>query len=230
MNGLRQLASSTPGRFASRTKLALATLALVIVVLIIGLTRLVGLLPSFGNPFAGETIDRSQPTLLQAIEDLSEYQAATGQFQVIIDVEDDTRFLPSFIRGERTVFLAGGTVDASVNFAGLRDAAISISDDGTSATVRLPPARLSEPRVDPERSYVVSRERGLLDRAASIFSDSPTGERDLYLRAQDRLSRAAAEAGLVERAETNTRSMLESMLGSLGFDDVTVTFGGGPIS
>jgi hypothetical protein len=203
-------------------------MALLALILVVGLTRVVGLFPSFGNPFASETVDRSQPTLLQAIEDLSEYQAATGQFQAIIDVENDTRFVPSFIRGERTVFLAGGTVDASVNFAGLGEGAISVSDDGTSATVRLPHARLSEPRVDPERSYVVSRERGLLDRAASVFSDSPTGERDLYLRAQDRLAAAAAEAGLVDRAETNTRAMLESMLASLGFDDVTVTFGGGP--
>ncbi len=204
------------------------TLALVALILVVGLTRIAGLIPSFGNPFASETVDRSQPTLLQAIEDLSEYQAATGQFQVIIDVEDDTRFIPSFLRGERTVFLAGGTVDASVNFAGLGEGAITVSDDSTSATIRLPPARLSEPRVDPERSFVVSRERGLLDRAASVFSDSPTGERDLYLRAQDRLTAAAAEAGLIERAETNTRGMLESMLASLGFDEVTVIFGGGP--
>jgi hypothetical protein len=230
MMSLRQLRPTTSAPASRRSTLGWLTLALVVVVLLIGLTRLVALLPSFGNPFAGETVDRSQPALLQAIEDLSEYQAATGQFQVIIDVEDDTRFLPSFLRGERTVFLAGGTVDASVNFSGLADGAISVSDDGRSVTVRLPPARLSEPRVDPEKSYVVSRERGLLDRAASVFSDSPTGERELYLRAQDRLSAAAAEAGLIERAETNTRNMLESMMTSLGLEEVTVTFGGGPIS
>jgi hypothetical protein len=230
MMSLRQLRPATSAQASRRSTLGWVTLALVVVILLIGLTRLVALLPSFENPFAGETVDRSQPALLQALEDLSQYQAATGQFQVIIDVEDDTRFLPSFLRGERTVFLAGGTVDASVNFSGLADGAISASDDGSSVIVRLPPARLSEPRVDPERSYVVSRQRGLLDRAASVFSDSPTGERDLYLRAQDRLSTAAAEAGLIERAETNTRDMLESMLTSLGFDEVTVTFGGGPIS
>ena len=228
MIDLSQFRSRLSGRVVRRSGLALATLALVAVVLVVGLTRVAGLLPSFGNPFASETVDRSQPTLLQAIEDLSEYHAATGQFQVILDVEDDTRFVPSFLRGERTVFLAGGTVDASVNFTGLGEGAISVSDDGRSATVRLPRARLSEPRVDPERSYVVSRERGLLDRAASVFSDSPTGERDLYLRAEDRLSTAAAEAGLVERAEANTRAMLESMLVSLGFEEVAVTFGGGP--
>ncbi len=207
-----------------RSRPALAALAVVVLLLGVGVTKLGDLLPSFKNPFATETVDRSQPALLQAIEDLAEYRAATGQFQVILDVEDDTRFVPSFIRGERTVFLAGGTVDASVDFTSLAADAIEVSDDGESVAVRLPPARLSAPRIDPERSYVVDRERGLLDRAASVFSDNPTSERDLYLAAEDRLARAAAEAGLVERAEANTRTMLESMLASLGYSQVTVVF------
>lgn len=219
-----RLPTFSPGR------LRWATLALVVVILAVGVSRLAGLLPSFDNPFAGETVDRSQPALLQAIEDLAEYHAASGQFQAILDVEQDVRFVPSFIGGARTVFLAGGTVDAYVDFGGLAEEAIEISDDGSSVTVRLPPARLSEPRIDPERSYVVSRERGLLDRAGSVFSDSPTGERDLYLLAEEKLSAAAAEADLAERAEANTRAMLESMLTSLGFTDVTVVFGGGPLA
>jgi hypothetical protein len=71
---------------------------------------------------------------------------------------------------------------------------------------------------------VVERERGLLDRTASVFSDSPTGERGLYLAAEDKLARAAAEAGLIARAEANTRSMLTSMLSSLGYENVTIDF------
>ncbi len=203
-------------------------LGLAAVVLVVGFARLDGLLPSFGNPFSSESVDRSQPSLLQAVEDLSEYQAATGQFQVIIDIEDDTRFVPSFIKGERTVFLAGGSVDASVDFSALGDGAIEVSEDGQAVTLRLPHARLSVPRVDPERSYVVSRDRGLLDRAGSVFADSPTGERDLYLLAEEKLGAAAGDAGLVERAEANTTSMLETMMGSLGFSDVTVIFEGNP--
>lgn len=137
-----------------RSRGALAALAVIVVVLGVGVTRLSDLLPRFGNPFATETVDRSQPALLQAIEDLAEYRAATGQFQVIIDVEDDTRSVPSFVRGERTLFLAGGTVGAYVDFAGLAEHAIAehaikVSDDDTAVIVRLPPARLSEPRIDP---------------------------------------------------------------------------------
>lgn len=205
-------------------------LALVMIILVLGLTRLVGLLPSFENPFASEKVDRTQPALLEAIENLAEYRAASGHFQVIIDVEDDTRFVPSFIRGERTVFLAGGTVDASVDFTGLAEGAVERSEDGTAVTVRLPSAHLSEPRIDPERSYVVSRDRGLLDRAGSAFSDNPTSDRELYLQAEQKLSAAAVEAGLTERAEANTRAMLESMLASLGFDEVTVVFDQVPVT
>lgn len=230
---LRRQAPPVPGQprlavHSPQSKIGLAML--VVLVLALGVTRLAGLLPSFGNPFAGETVDRTQPALLQAIEDLAEYRAASGQFQVILDVENDTRFVPSFIRGERTVFLAGGTVDASVNFSSLAEGAIDVSDDGSAVTVRLPPARLSEPSIDPEQSYVVSRDRGLLDRAGSVFADSPTGERDLYLLAEEKLAAAARESDLVARAEANTRAMLESMLTSLGFTEITVVFGGGPLS
>lgn len=182
------------------------------------------LLPSFSNPFREETVDRTGPTLLQALEDLSEYRAAEGQFQVVVDVEDDTRFVPSVLKGERTTFLATGSVAASVDFSGLDADAIDVSADGGAVRVVLPRAVLSEPTVDPESSYVVDRDRGLLDRVGGAFSDDPTSERELYLVAEERLAEAAGEADLVARAEQNTELMLTTMLESLGYEQVTVTF------
>ncbi len=183
-----------------------------------------GLLPSISNPFSEETVDRSQPVLLEALVDLSEYRAAEGQFQVIVDVEDDTRFVPSLIKGERTSFLATGTVAASVDFSGLGEDAIVVSEDGTSVRITLPRAVLSDPTVDPEGSYVLDRDRGVLDRIGAAFSDSPTSERELYLLSEDKLAAAAGEADLVQKAEENTRAMLTSMLESLGFERVSVSF------
>jgi hypothetical protein len=205
----------------SRSLLAVGVVV-VLAVLVAG--WLGDLLPSLQNPFDRRTVDRSSPTLLQALDDLSEYRAAVGQFQVIVDVEEDTRFLPSALSGERTTFLAGGTVAASVDFSGLDDDAIDVSADGESVRITLPRARLSEPTVDPELSYVVNRERGLLDRIGAALSDNPTSERELYLLAEDKLAAAAAAGDLVDRAERNTREMLETMLRSLGYEDVTITF------
>ncbi len=197
----------------------------VVVLVAVGIGRVADLLPSFSNPFGTETVDRTGPAVLKAVEDLSRYEAATGQFQVIVDLEEDARFMPDFIRGERTLFVAAGTVDASVDFSSIGAGAITVSPDGGAVRIVLPHARLSDARIDPGSSRVVSRQRGLLDRLGGVFSDTPTGERQLYLLAEQKLEAAARAGGVTQRAEENTRAMLESMLGSLGFEDVTVVFG-----
>jgi Protein of unknown function (DUF4230) len=180
--------------------------------------------PSFSNPFGAREVDRSQPVLLKAIEDLEVFKAATGNFQVVVDLEEGSRGIPLVIKGERTLFVAGGSVDAEVDFAGIGEGAIKVSADGERVEVTLPRARLTQARVDPAQSRVFSRERGLLDRLGSVLSDNPTSERELYQLAQAKMQAAAAQSDLLARAEQNTRAMLEGMLRSLGYSDVTVTF------
>ena len=209
-----------PRRSPSRKIAAVALAA----ILVLGIGRVIDLLPSIVNPFQTQRVDRTGPAVLHALEDISEYRAVTGNFQVILDLEEDTRFVPSFVRGERTIFVAAGTVDGMVDFSSVRDTSIVVSEDRRGVTVTLPAATLSEPEVDPERSYVADRDRGLLDRIGSVFSDSPTGERDLYLLAGDKLRLAAADAGLVEAAQGNTKEMLESLLRSLGFERIAIRF------
>lgn len=192
--------------------------------LVVGVARVGDLFPSFSNPFGTETVDRSQPALLQALEDLSEYRAASGNFQVIVDLEKDAKFMPAFIRGQRTLFVGAGSVDAVVDFAGLDQRAIAVSEDRRSVTITLPKPRLTDPTVDPDQSHVVSRERGLLDRLGGVFSDSPTSERQLYVMAEQKMGAAALESDLLTRAEQNTTSMLQTLVRSLGFEHVTVRF------
>jgi hypothetical protein len=189
----------------------------------LGLGQALDVLPDLENPFGTEEVDRTGPAVLQALQDVSRYEAATGDFQVVVDVENDAAHLPDAIRGDRTVFLAQGTVDASVDFTGITEDAIRVAEDG-SVTVTLPEATLSEARIDPEASRILARDRGLLDRLGSVLSDNPSDDSDLYVRAEDRLGAAAAEAGLAGRAEANTEGMLEGLLGELGYDDVTVVF------
>jgi hypothetical protein len=213
-----------PPRRRSRVRLAAAILlALVLVVAVAGLSGL-RLWPSFPNPFATRQFDRSQPVLLKSIQDLAVYKAASGSFQVVVDLEESTRGIPLAIKGQRTLFVAGGTVDAEVDFSGLKQGAIKVSPDGQRVEITLPRARLTPARVDPDQSRVFARERGVLDRLGSVLSDNPTSERELYRLAQAKMQAAAAQSDLQARAEQNTRAMLQSMLRSLGYRDVTVTF------
>lgn len=198
---------------------ALAVLAMA------ALGRLPDLLPSLSNPFASETVDRSAPAVLAALEDVAEFKAATANYSVIVDVEEDVRYVPSFVKGERTVFMAVGSVDAAVDFSLLDESAVAV--EGGTVMVRLPQAQLNGAVIDPEKSRVVSRDRGVVDRIGSVFVDSPTGERALYLAAQSKLeSAASADQTLATRAEQNTEDMLQRLLGPLGYDNVDVTFTG----
>jgi hypothetical protein len=176
------------------------------------------------DPFNRETVDRTQPAVLLALRDLSEYRAATGEFQVIVDTEDQVRNLPLVIAGERTLFVASGTVDASVDFSNIGPEAVEVDRDRQRVSISLPGAELTDAQVDPDASYVFSRERGLLDRLTGVFNDNPTSERELYLIAENKLETAATGSGLVDLAERNTEAMLRSLLTSLGFTEISVAF------
>jgi len=197
-----------------------------VAVLVVGAVVLAAVVPGFPdlNPFDTETKDRSGPAVLRSIERLTEYRAATANLEVVVDVEEDG-ILPSFLQGEKTLLVAAGTVDASVDFRNLGPGGLRVSEDRRSVTITLPAARLEDADVDLERSRVFDRDRGLLDRIGSVFQDNPSNERELLLLAEQKLeAAAAADRGVLQAAERNTRAMLESLMRGLGFERVTVRF------
>lgn len=194
-------------------------------VVVVALVALAALIPDL-NPFGTETKDRSQPVLLKSLERLSEYRAASANLQVVVDVEQDAKVLPDFIKGERTLLVAAGNVDAGVDFSGLKGENVVVNEDRTAATITLPGATLSDARIDLERTRVFDTDRGLLDRVGDAFGNGGADEERRLLRlAQRKLAAAAREdPSILMTAERNTRSMLEGMLRGLGFERVTVRF------
>ncbi|HEY8217961.1 MAG TPA: DUF4230 domain-containing protein [Acidimicrobiia bacterium] len=174
------------------------------------------------NPFGTSRVDRTPPALLKQLSNLSDYHAAQATFLVRVDVEDDVAVVPSFLAGERTLFNATGTVDATVDFSKLSTDAVQVSGD--TVTITLPEPAYAKPVVDPTRSEVVDRDRGLVNRIGDVFGDDTNNERDLYVLAGKKLAAAARESNLRARAEKNTRLMLEGLVGRLGFTHVDVTF------
>jgi hypothetical protein len=183
----------------------------------------------WGTPPEQQVVDRSPAPLLTALDDLAQYRAATGTFQVLVDVEKDTPYLPPAISGERTTLFATGNVDAFVDFTNVGPERVVVSDDRRTVAITLPPAQLSPATVDPGASRVVGRERGLVERVSGVFEDSPTDDQSLYQLAEDKLDAAARESDLTARAEENTRQMLTTLAGSLGYEQVTVNFDGAPV-
>ena len=129
---------------------------------------------------------------------------------MIVDVEQDTRFVPDSIKGERVLFVAVGSVDAGVSFTGLDESAVEVSNDRSGVSIELPPATFREPELDLDRSYVYDRDRGAIDRIQSLLGDDTGVEPELFTLAEEKLTDAARDgSGLLARAERNTRLMLD---------------------
>ena len=154
--------------------------------LIIALSA-VHLLPSLRNPFAESTSVRSQPVLLKSITALSRYQAASGSFQVVVDLTKKTAYLPSFLEGSQTLFVGQGSEIAYVNFAQLKSPAIKVSADRRAVTIRLPRAQLEPAVLNVRQSYVFAQQQGLLNRIGNFFAGNPNSEQQVYILAQQKI-------------------------------------------
>lgn len=163
--------------------------------------------------------DRSQPALLKSVQEISQYHAAVGNFEVLLDIEEDVAWVPELIAGQRTLFVAAGTVNSYVDLSGLAGSELELSADGKSATIRLPEPKLDKPNLNLERSYIYDQDRGIIDRIVDALETPQHSE--LYKLAEAKMAAAAEESELREQAIENTEAMLTGMFGSLGID---VTF------
>ncbi len=177
--------------------------------------QLVGVLPKL-NPFGTDTVDRSQPALLRSIRDLSQYHAASGDYQVVIDIEKDVRYVPDVLAGQRTLFVSSGSVNAYIDFGGLADNAMTVSQERKTVDIALPKPQLDKPNINHENSYVFAQERGLFDRLTSVVQTDD--QQPFYVAAEQKISEAAKSSGLQDKASENTRKMLDGMFGALGYE------------
>lgn len=210
-------------RFRLLPTLAVITSVVGAVVIVALVAAAVGLLagwrPSL-NPFGDKTTDRSGSPVLRSLTDISEYHAVTGHYETVVDLDKDTNHLPAWVSGERVLYVGKGDVDAVVDFGGLDKSRVVVSEETKSVTIKLPAPTAGKPVLDLQSSYVVSHEKGLINR----FQGSDL-ERQAQLKAISQMTAAATgEDLLTNQAKENTSKMLRGLLGSLGYTTVTITY------
>jgi hypothetical protein len=210
----------SPGRPRRKLLAVVAALALLVPVGI----SVGGAVDDWLGGSSTHTIDRSPDALLLSVRDIADYHAATGTYQVLVDVAHETPHVPTLLSSDRATLFATGTVDARVDMSKLGPGTVTVSPDGKQATMHLPPPTLTPAVLDPAQTRVVGRQRGLVQRVEDAVGDEPQDDSELYAIASQKLNAAAAKSDLSSRAANNTRSMLSGLGKSLGYDSVTVTF------
>ena len=209
-------------RAGSLAGIAGAVAAALILVVVLSAVHL---LPQLRNPFEQTTTVRSQPVILKSITNLSRYEAASGSFEVVVDLTKRTSLLPAFLAGSETLFIGQGTDIAFVDFSRLKSQAVTMNANRTAVTVALPKAQLEPAVLNVSQSYVYAQQQGLFNRIGNFFSGNPNSQQQVYILAQQKIQTAARQSPLLAEAQKNTEGMLDGMLTSLGFTRVTVTFG-----
>ena len=204
--------------------------AIVAVLVLVLVLSAVHLLPQLRNPFSQTTTVRSQPVILKSITNLSRYEAASGSFEVVVDLTKRSSLIPSFLEGSETLFIGQGTDIAFVDFATFKSKAITMNANRTSVTVTLPKPQLEPAVLNVSQSYVYAQQQGLFNRIGNFFSGNPNSQQQVYQIAQQKIQTAARQSPLLTEAQKNTEGMLTGMLTSLGFQHVTVAFGAPPAS
>jgi hypothetical protein len=165
-----------------------------------------------GNPFRLTTrATPSGPVVLQQVQQLQRLETCRYSGQVV--VHGDTKgILPTWIAGDRLLFVGQGEVVAGVDLARLGPEDVSVA--GEQLTLRLPQPEIFHARLDNHRSEVFERQSG-------IFT-GPDRHLETRVRqeAEQRICDAAVESGVLVTARDNARDALRRHLELLGFREV----------
>lgn len=176
------------------------------------------------NPFTTSEVDHSTEPVLLGMQDLARFVAAEAEYEVLVDLEQDVKYLPDWLAGSRLALVVNGSVESYVDFSDLDSDAIEVSEDGTAVTVTVPAPELADPRIDLEASHALSEDKGLANKIGELFETNSDARQEALSQGSEKIAVAAGESGLTERARENTIRTLETLVTSFGYESVTVKF------
>jgi hypothetical protein len=158
------------------------------------------------------TIYPDPVTVVLQVRALARLESAQYTIEKVITAETGQGALAGLF-GDRLLFVAHGEVIAGVDLSKLQADDIRVTPDGR-VTVILPAPEIFVATLDNDKSYVYDRQTGL-------FTNGDVNlETQARQVAEQEIERAALEDGILDLAARNAQAFLESLLLSLGFEEV----------
>ena len=156
--------------------------------------------------------------VVQRIQQLSRLETASYTVQTVIDVSQSSNIpiIGDFLAGDELLLIAHGTVIAGVDLGALPSDAVSVAPDGSTITLRLPPAQIFSASLDSQKTRVYSRERGVF---APDNKDLETQARQV---AEAEILKAACEDGVLSKATLQAEAALRQLLSVVDEAEIVV--------
>lgn len=159
-------------------------------------------------------------TIVREINRLNQLETASYSLQKIVTAQRNQEVLWGAL-GESLIFVAVGDVIAGIDLSQLQVQDLQIVDPET-VMVHLPDAQVLHYSLDNTQSYVADRDKGLFAQV------DPQLETQVRQEAEKQILEEALAAGILQEANENARTNMESFLNKLGFDNVVFTEGPPP--
>jgi hypothetical protein len=172
-------------------------------------------------PPAPESVQVLRPTIsvVTSMRQLALLQTVSFHIERVIDLRDQQNHLFGLVRSEDALLLvAAGDVTAGVDLSGLRDDDVVIDLKTRTAKISLPPAQVLAATLDNDATYVHTR------RTDALAVRQETLETRARQEAERTLRDAAIAGGILQRAREGAERTVGSLVRSLGFDSVEITF------
>lgn len=161
---------------------------------------------------------RSGPDVVLAVRDLARLEAAEFHMERVIELTSTQRHFGLLEAEDSILLVAAADVIAGVDLGELREGDIVVDSEARVATITLPAPRVLLTRLDNQRTFVHSRQTDLLARRGEHLESEARREAERTLEA------SAIEAGILDRARARSSATVETLVRSLGYDDVRVRF------
>ena len=163
-----------------------------------------GLIPS---PAATPTFISGE-AIVQQIRQISRLETTTYTIERVIEARQSDPQWPDWLRGDKLLLIANGTVVAGVDMEQIQPADVVVAPDGKSVTVTLPPAEIfnRDAILNNAKTRVYDRQQGLL------APPNENLETDARRAAEGQLLAAACEENIMQRATDDARETVTKML------------------
>jgi len=161
---------------------------------------------------SGTRLDMSRATVVHQVQQLQRLETVVYSMEKIVTGSQESRYLPTFLAGDRLLLIVYGDVTAGIDLAALDVEAVEVS--GSVITLTLPTADIFSTRIDNGRTRVYSRETGL------FTSPDPNLESEVRREAERQVRQAALDGGILKAAAANARTTLATFIRGLGFEAV----------
>lgn len=160
-------------------------------------------------------INTDRAAVITQMQQLQRLETAQFTIEKVIDAQTTGPEWQRFLFGDRLLLIAHARVVAGVDMAKMSEEDIVIQ--GKKVSLTLPATEIFGTDLDESKTQVYDRQKGLLSKGQDQL------ESQARQAAEQTMTTAACEGGILVTAATNAASQLTTLLKALAFDEVVVT-------